>query len=436
MNKHQVKVLSNLRPETVVAVEGVPFAIRALALAGVEDARTSHSEVAYAGAADVDDPIDVAALLRMKVDTEERMVAMERFVVAGGLCFDEDGEHCNPLADGYANGRIHHRGRRTRRDEELSFFEALGCDSDGNQDLTDECVSDQLVAHVVSSIRKNRPVMTTLSNLRRGRGKAASWDAVLKTIADAVHREGWEFALDYVAEWFLDVPRWAELEPGWRDKLADLLQLLSEGEAQAAWERALAAGSIGNPLAVLLDIYEHGGVVYSVTGGGMQCRWDTTRGGAVWVPDEGAEDNIRCNVLRGLGVGEVRWFGAVGSTDDPMVARFSLDGGNSWTGAYESRSRAMAGMVEAAGVSIRPSELDRLLAEEAERYCRGVLEDYNAWVNGEVYGVVVYVLDRVTGRRVKAHDHESWGYLGSEHAEDSLEDAMLSAVMRLGAMTH
>src|SRR6218665_898180 len=48
MNNHQVKVLSNLRPETVVAVEGGPFAIRALALAGVEDARTSHSEVAYA----------------------------------------------------------------------------------------------------------------------------------------------------------------------------------------------------------------------------------------------------------------------------------------------------------------------------------------------------------------------------------------------------
>lgn len=28
MNKHQVKILSNLRPETVVAVKGVPFAIR------------------------------------------------------------------------------------------------------------------------------------------------------------------------------------------------------------------------------------------------------------------------------------------------------------------------------------------------------------------------------------------------------------------------
>lgn len=430
MNQHQVKVLSNLRPETVVAVKGVPFAIRALALPGVEDARTSHSEVAYAGAADVDDPIDVAALLRMKVDTEERMVVMDRFVVAGGLCFDEDDAHCNPLADGHANGRIHHRGRRARRDEESSFFEALGRDSDGNKALTDERVADQLVAHVVSSIRKNRPVMTTLSNLRRGRGKAASWDAVLKTIADAVHREGWEFALDYVAEWFLDVPRWAELEPGWRDKLADLAQLLCEREAQAAWERALVAGSIGHPLAVLLDIYEHGGVVYSVTGSGMQCRWDTTRGGAVWVPDEGAEDHIRRNVLRGLGVGDA------GSKDDPLAARDSFDGVNTWTGAYAARSRAMAGMVEAAGVSIGPPELGRLLAEEAERYCCGVLEDYNAWVNGEVYGVVVYVLDRATGRRIKAHDHESWGYLGSEHAEDSLEEAVLSAVMRLGAARH
>lgn len=142
MNQHQGKVLSNLRPETVVAVEGVPFSTRALALPGVEDARTSHCEVAYVGAADVDDPIDVAALLRMKVDTEERMVVMDRFVVAGGLCFDEDDDHCNPLTDGYANGRIHHRGRRARRDEEPSFFEALGRDSEGCKALTDERVAD------------------------------------------------------------------------------------------------------------------------------------------------------------------------------------------------------------------------------------------------------------------------------------------------------
>ena len=85
MNKHQVKVLSNLRPETIVAVKGVPFAIRGLALPGVEDARESLSEVAFVGAADAQEAIDVKAGLRIPPDTEERMVVMERFIVAGGL---------------------------------------------------------------------------------------------------------------------------------------------------------------------------------------------------------------------------------------------------------------------------------------------------------------------------------------------------------------
>ena len=39
--------------------------------------------------------------------------------------------------------------------------------------------------------------------MTRGRA-AASWDAVLKTVAQAIHQEGWAYALDYVAQWFLD----------------------------------------------------------------------------------------------------------------------------------------------------------------------------------------------------------------------------------------
>ena len=116
MNKHQVKVLSNLRPETIVAVKGVPFAIRGLALPGVEDARESLSEVAFVGAADAQEAIDVKAGLRIPPDTEERMVVMERFIVAGGLCFDDDAERCNPLAEGHAMGCLYHRLRRARRD--------------------------------------------------------------------------------------------------------------------------------------------------------------------------------------------------------------------------------------------------------------------------------------------------------------------------------
>ena len=229
---------------------------------------------------------------------------------------------------------------------------------------------------------------------------------------------------------------WGDVTGEWKDKLDELAGLLRESEAESAWERAVAAGTIGNPLAVMLDIYEHGGIAYSISGGGTQCRWDTTRGGAVWTPDDEAEENIRYNVLRSLGIGEVKWFGACGSKGDPLNARYSLDGGNSWVGNFAKWSQAIDAMVAASGRKIDPAELARLLSAEAEQYCKSVLEEYSAWVNGEVYGVVVYVIDRQTGERIEAEDDECWGYLGGDYAEKTLEDTILNTVMRLGATKH
>ena len=44
--------------------------------------------------------------------------------------------------------------------------------------------------------------------------------------------------------------------------------------------------------AVLLDRYEHGLCKYSVSGTGPSCRFDSSSGEAVWVPDQCAEDEI------------------------------------------------------------------------------------------------------------------------------------------------
>lgn len=47
-----------------------------------------------------------------------------------------------------------------------------------------------------------------------------------------------------------------------------------------------------NPDAVILDVYSHGTDHYSVSGEGMQCEWDTARGGAVWVPAPDLIDHL------------------------------------------------------------------------------------------------------------------------------------------------
>jgi hypothetical protein len=37
---------------------------------------------------------------------------------------------------------------------------------------------------------------------------------------------------------------------------------------------------------IMLDLYDHSGCTWSISGTGTQCRWDTSRWEAVWVPDK------------------------------------------------------------------------------------------------------------------------------------------------------
>jgi len=449
MNKNeqnQVTVLSNLRPETILGIEGVSFTSRARSLPGVVTASEALGDIGYIANRE-NEEIDVRNIISMDPDIEERMVVMDKFIVAGGLCYDQDSEYSNPMEEGAANGKIFHRGRRGRGNEEASFYEASGLSADGVKELNTEAVSNELVLHITATIRKNVLVMTYLSDqLRRNGsemilrriGKSAGWDRVLKCIAEAVHQEGWEYAMDYVAEYFFNLRYWSEVTDEWQKRLAPLASLLTESEAESAWERAFEAGALGNSLSVLLDIYEHSGISYSIAGSGMQCRWDTSSAGAIWVPDDDAKENILYNVLRTIGIGEVKWFGACGSKEDPINARYSLDVGATWIGEGSSWNwnQAMAAMMDASCRKFDPRELGRLMAAEAKNYCKGVLEEYNSWVNGEVYGVVVYVIDRETGDLINSDDDECWGFVGRDHAEQSLEETLLNTVLQLGSPVH
>ena len=48
-----------------------------------------------------------------------------------------------------------------------------------------------------------------------------------------------------------------------------------------------------NPDAVCIDKYEHSGISYSVAGEGTQCRWDTSKSWAVWLPDDCLLDELK-----------------------------------------------------------------------------------------------------------------------------------------------
>lgn len=435
MNQVQVSVLANLHPDTVAALEGIPFRTQVLALPGVQSVNFSLGDVEGIGDLEGEE-IEVKHVLSYAPETEHRLVVMDKHIIAGGLDYDRDSSSSNPMADD-GNGSIYHAGRRAKDSaERAQYYAALGMTAHGDRDLNDEEVLKELAAHVVKEMRKDRSLMATLSSLFRNHGESGKWDAVCDKIANLITVESWDNVMDVITAKYLGGGWWQRADDEWREKLEALDFMLRESDAQAAWERLYAKGDLGDPLAVLLDIYEHGGVSYSVAGGGMQCRWDTSTGGAVWVPDSCAKDNIRHKVLKGLGIGEVKWFGACGSKENPIHARYSMDGGSTWTGNYASWAQAMTALVAASERKIDPYELQKLMAAEAVKYCKSTLEPYNDWVNGNVYGVKLYVIDRETGECVDEMTEECWGYIGHSYAEETLDSSIINKVVKLGAPKH
>jgi hypothetical protein len=142
--------------------------------------------------------------------------------------------------------------------------------------------------------------------------------------------------------------------------------------AREMWNKGRDNGTVGNKYAVSLDVYEHSGTAYSVSGEGMQCIWDTARGGALWVPDKGCLDEL---------------------------AHLPEDTRRAWC-------------IEAA---------------------RSACEEYTAWCNGWCYGVVVEVFEKQGEEWTRKGEVDAcWGYIGSEYAEEQRDYEMKQTAESLG----
>lgn len=122
-----------------------------------------------------------------------------------------------------------------------------------------------------------------------------------------------------------------------------------------------------DPDVVPLSYFEHGQCLWDVQGGERigRCpdmRWDGTRFAGVWIPDDCCRDEIK------------------------------------YVGKNKAKRRLRA-------------------VELAEQCCRV----YTAWANGDCWGVCVDTFDK-DGK--KTNDDACWGFIGSEHAEQSLKEAM------------
>lgn len=341
----------------------------------------------------------VAPQYRLLPETSTQTREVGRFLIYGGLIYDEDAD--SPLSSD-ANGSIVHY---THHASKLEFFRAQGLDDSGNKDLKLAAVSTHLAAQVCEALMRDRGMMTRLSNLLKVRKGTGRWSCVLKEIREIIEDAGWDDAMDYIAQTFMG-EHWRYVSDADKERFEPLTQLTSEEAAERSWEALKGEEKIGAPLAVVLDIYEHGMKHYSVSGEGPQCRWDTSRGAAVWIPDDYALQNIQATVC-----------------DQLKLVASSVATAKTWHQCFQELLNSKPGLTEAA--------LRERFLNVADSYCKGVLSEYNSWVQGEAYGVVAYVTDTQTGERVESEDFECWGFIGRSYAESELISTMDGLVKQL-----
>lgn len=262
-------------------------------------------------------------------------------VAVGYLVDDSDVE--NPLESCDGLGHVFSAHRHSGKYAEMQAV--LGLDSDWNSDysLVEKQAKTALMELVRTEFQSDLVgFILERANEGDGRDEAMSYFIADFTGQLPYHKETW------LAEKVRERMSWESL-------------------LDQAWIIGRAVGQVGDPYAVILDCYQHGGTSWSVSGSGMQCAFDTARGVGVWVPDQ--------------------------------CLREDLDAINASDGLDAARSKAV-------------------------EFARQALEAYNAWLGGDCYGVAVDVFSVEGGCLKRVRDSSVWGFVGRDWAEKSmLEEA-------------
>lgn len=178
-----------------------------------------------------------------------------------------------------------------------------------------------------------------------------------------------------------------------------------------------------DPYCVLLDVYSHGGEVWSVHGGGMQCRWDTSRGAGLWVPDKYVKEHIDFEAMMAC-----MTEGVTIKYEEGNTVCYRLPDGTT-KGGFKSFKGAQAAAAAALGINTETEEFKAAVASKRHKFAvetvKPILETYNAWLSGDCYGVCVDTFDK-GGELI--NEDACWGYIGRKFAEDSLKDTFNDAV--------
>jgi hypothetical protein len=309
---------------------------------------------------------------------------------------DEDSD--NPIDDDFGSGNIYKYGRRSR-DGSKEFYKALGLDSDGNRSYENLHVKALTRVKTTQALSQDKVLGGKLRRL----AKASRGVNLGKAIADYFNED---FRSSSHA--FAGKGNWVTLPENIENALRDFDTLVEESE-EKAWVEAQNKGLLQAPFSLSLDIYEHSGISYSLSGHGTQCQFDTSRNGAVWVPCDGALENLMLKFAQKIGL----TLNALAGKGFKCSAKSVHD---NWD-AILLKAQKRTGKTR--------TEILGIVYEVASEYAESLIELYNQWCNGDVYWVNITAT--VDDEKESTFDENLSGLYGYDRADEVITEMVKEA---------
>jgi hypothetical protein len=285
----------------------------------------------------------------------------------GYLTGDDDMDF--PFDDGWytivGRGDYQHGGK-DHRDDERAFQEALALNREWEPD-TEEYEEQAYQDVIMAGLKKLNPdgqVEWYWFDL--GSGEGAAWVRYKRRGSgpDKVFGFYTHWSSRQVTEGYKRRDVW-DYSLTFRERRMVIQR--PEDRMMEIWQADKDAGKIGNRYAVLLDVYDHSGVAWSIHGGGMNDPWDTSGGAGIWIPSDDCIKHIESQ----FATPDERWA-------------------------------------------------------EAVRMAKGACETYTDYVNGWGYATVVeeYTREGEDEEWEQVDDNYSGGLLGHQYALEALKEAM------------
>lgn len=345
---------------------------------------------------------------------QDELVTVERPDGGYRIAYLMHDVHCdNPLDDCDSLGKVWHHPR-SHYGKSDGYYEACGLDSYGDpvidEDKLQQMWHDKVMALSLQDFYIN-PALREIADAEDLREMLADESIIGDYTFEQNARSAWGVRLE-------------DADPDDVQALIDKVE-----EKLIDWSYAAAADECQQPMdkyAVLLDVYEHGARAYSLSGGGMQCRWDTSRGEAVWVADKYAKEEIdrRARVyafgkIESVGTNTGKKLYKVSPLSGVEPSRFE-----EWSDAFE--------FLRQFGIhydrDLTPEDVERGFQRALYEVAKNCVKTYDSWQQGDNYGVICVDYD-AEGKQVGDED-ACWGYIGIDWAREA-RDSYAKEVKRV-----